>query len=186
MLDRWNDRPILPLAPDLVIETDTSLLGWSSHETDGHRRPLDRAGESSPHKSPGASWRSPGHEDIHEGQGKHPRPPQDGQHDGHSIHQQDGRYKVPDSILGSLRPVALVPPARDNPVSSTPPGCAEFHGRRRVQDATIVSRVDARDVNLSQRHTDPGLLLSGSLRHSSQQPTGELAPRPVCDSNGCL
>ena len=30
MLNRWNGRPILPLAPDLVIETDASLLGWGA------------------------------------------------------------------------------------------------------------------------------------------------------------
>ena len=30
MLNRWNGHPILPLAPDLVIETDASLLGWGA------------------------------------------------------------------------------------------------------------------------------------------------------------
>jgi hypothetical protein len=30
MLNRWNGRPILPLTPDLVIETDASVLGWGA------------------------------------------------------------------------------------------------------------------------------------------------------------
>lgn len=30
MLPEWNGRPILPLPPDLVIETDASLLGWGA------------------------------------------------------------------------------------------------------------------------------------------------------------
>ena len=52
-----------------------------------------------------------------------------------------------------------------------------------------MSQVDAREGNLSQCNTDPGTMLSGSLCHSPQQPTEEvrqLAPRPVCNRNGCL
>ena len=30
MLNWWNGRPILPLTPDLVIETDASLVGWGA------------------------------------------------------------------------------------------------------------------------------------------------------------
>ena len=30
MLNRWNGHLILPLTPDLVIETDASLLGWGA------------------------------------------------------------------------------------------------------------------------------------------------------------
>ena len=30
MLNSWNGHPILPLTPDLVIETDASLLGWGA------------------------------------------------------------------------------------------------------------------------------------------------------------
>ena len=30
MLNRWNDNPILPLIPDITIETDSSLLGWGA------------------------------------------------------------------------------------------------------------------------------------------------------------
>ena len=29
-LKKWNGRPILPLKPDLIIETDASLLGWGA------------------------------------------------------------------------------------------------------------------------------------------------------------
>ena len=166
----------------------TPVLG-SGHRADEHRQPLVRGGENPPHKSPGASRRSSGREDLHEGQEEYPCPSQNGQHDGHSIHQQDGRHKVSDPIPDSLRSLALVPPAGDNPVSSTPAGRAELHSGRRVQDTTVVSGVDAREVNLSQCHTDPGPMLSGPLCHSPQQPAGEvrqLAPRPVRDRNGCL
>ena len=161
----------------------------SSHKADEHRRPLVRTRESSPHKPPGASRRSPCHKNLHEGQEEHPCPPQDGQHNCHSIYKPDGRHKVPDSITGSLRPVALVTLARDNSVSGTPPRCTELQSGRRIQYTTIIGRVDAREFDLSQHHTDSGPLLGGSLRHSSQQSTEEacqLAPRPICDSKGCL
>ena len=111
----------------------------SGHRADEHRRPLVREGENPPHKSPGASRRNSGREDLHEGQEEYPCPSQNGQHDGHSIHQQDGRHKVSDPIPDSLRSLALVPPAGDNPVSSTPTGRAELHSGRRVQDTTVVS-----------------------------------------------
>ena len=163
----------------------TPRLG-SGHRADERRRPLVRGGENPPHKSPRASRRSSGHEEQEE----YPCPSQNGQHDVHSVHQQDGKHKVPDPIPDSLRSLALVPPAGDNPVSSTPAGRAELHSGRRVQDTnTVVSGVDAREVNLLRRHTDPGPMLSGPLCHSSQQPTEEvyqLVSRPVCGPSGCL
>ena len=167
----------------------TPRLG-SGYRADEHWRSLVRGGENSPHKSPGARWRSSGHEDFHKGQEEHPCPSENGQHDSHSVHQQDGSHEVSDPIPGSLRSMALVPPpAGDNPVSSTPAGRDELHSGRRVQDTTVISRVDAREVNLSHHNTDPGAMLSGSLCHSHQQPTEEvrqMAPRPVHNRNGRL
>ena len=158
MLNRWNGRPILPLTPDHRDRCVTPQ--GSGHRADEHWRPLVQGGENPPHKSPGAGRQSSRHEDFHEGQEKHPCPSQNGQHDGHSVHQQDGRHEVSDPIAGSVRSMALVPPAGDNPVGSTPAGRDQLHSRWRVQDTTVISRVDAREVNLSHRDMDPGAMLA--------------------------
>ena len=179
--------PIPPLTPDLVIETDASLLGWgaateqmstgslwSEEERTHHINLLELAGGALTVKT-----FTKGRKNIQVLL----------RMDNTTAIAYINRHKVSDPIPDSLRSLALVPPAGDNPVSSTPAGHAELHSGRRVQDTTVVSGVDAGEVNLSHCHTDPGLMLSGPLCHSPQQPPGEvnqLAPRPVCDGNRCL
>ena len=47
----WNGRPIQAPQPDLVIETDASLLGWGA--SSGYRGSMVRGGESSTHQTSG-------------------------------------------------------------------------------------------------------------------------------------
>ena len=85
--------------------------------------------------------------------------------------------------------MAVVPTTRDNPICCPSPRSAKLHSRRGVQDYALVSRVDAREIDLPQYHPDPGPMHSGPVCHSPQQPTGQvcqLASRPVCDGNGRL
>ena len=70
--------------------------------------------------------------------------------------------------------MALVPP------EGTPAGRDELHSRWRVQDTTVISRVDAREVNLSHRDADPGAMLQRlSGQDVPTQRTNQVGP-------GCL
>ena len=166
----------------------SSGLG-SSHKQNEPRWSLVGAGKSSPHKPVGASRWSSGHKDFHKGHAEHPCPPQDGQHNCHSLYKPDGGHEIPYPLSSSLRPVVLGPSAEDNTVSSTPPRNTEPDSRRRVQNTTIISRMDAGEVSMLQHHAAPGSMFSGPLCNPPEQSSEEvsqLAPPPLCDSNGCL
>ena len=161
----------------------------SSNTAVEHRRPLVRRGEISPHEPLRVGRGSPCGQNLHKGPRKHLRMPQDRQRTLHSVHQSDGGHKVTRTVQSSHRAVAVVPTTRDNPICCPSPRSAKLHSRRGVQDYALVSRVDAREIDLPQYHSDPGPMHSGPVCHKPQQPTGQvcqLAPRPVCDGNGRL
>ena len=104
MLNRWNGRPILPLIPNLIIETDASLLGWGVATTEMSTGDLWLEQERAHHINLyiGASRWSSGYKDFHKENAEHPCPPQNGQHDCHSLYKPDGGHEVPDPLPSSL------------------------------------------------------------------------------------
>ncbi len=102
------------------------------------------------------------------------------------LYQSDGRYKIPDDVTGSLRPMALVPPAGDNLVGRIFTRNGEHCSRQGVQNSEVDSRMDAESNHMQQSFADTGPMLSRPIRIQTQQPDGQvcqLASRPVCNSN---
>ena len=65
MLNRWNGRPILRLVPDLVIETDASLLGWGAATEQTSTGGLWSEQERTHHIRAGGALATKGRENIH-------------------------------------------------------------------------------------------------------------------------
>ena len=115
-LEKWNGKPVLTSEPDIVLETDASLLGWDA-----------RCKET----STGGLW-NPGernHINCLELLGwtlavkafdRCSHPSKDEQHHGHTVHQQDGWYKVVCSFRDGLQSLKLVPGKRCLPLGGTP------------------------------------------------------------------
>ena len=186
MLRDWNGRPILPPTPDLIIETDASLLGWGAASAQGSTGGLWSEEERACHINAlelmggalATKTFAKGRQNIHIHLRMDNRTAM--------TYQSDGGNKVSNSITGGMRPMALVPTERDNIISRAPTRGAEHHSRHGIQDTTITSRVDAGKVNLPQGNADPGTMLNRSLRNQTQQPAGKvhkLAPRPIRNCN---
>ena len=108
-----------------------------------HWWPLVRSRERGTHQCPGASWGGSCNEDVHEGQGEHPCPPQNGQQDSDCLHQSHGGYKVSYPLAGGLRPMALVSATGNHTISRTYTRGREHDSRHGVQDTAVISRMEA-------------------------------------------
>ena len=191
-LEKWNGKSVLPSEPDLVLETDASLLGWGARceETPtGGLWSQEERNQNFTHKLSGVTGGSTTCQDICKESHWCSCPSEDGQYHGHIIHQQDGRYKVIHSVRDGWQPLELVPRKRYISLGRTPSGHLQCNGRCGISHPTILIGMGARH-ECSGSHLQPiGQVRGGSLCNKVEPqatPVCKLATRPLCDSNQCL
>lgn len=156
-LEKWNGKPVLPSEPDLVLETDASLLDWGAHCEETPTGGLWSLEERIPiaHKLSGVTGGSTScQEDICKESHWCPHPSENGQYHGHILHQQDGRYKVTHSVRDGLQPLELVPRKRYLSLGRAPSGHLQCNGRCGISHSTILFGMGAQH-ECSSSHLQP-------------------------------
>ena len=161
-----------------------SFLGRSSD-----RRPLVRGREELPYQSSRADGGSFCGESLCKAQEKPSCQIENGQHDGCCILKPHGGNTVPGAESVCLSALAVVPPAGYYPVSRASSRQEESSGRQRVQDSTVICRVDASPPGICSDHAVVWSMRGGSICKPFESPVAnlcKLASRSLCDEYRCL
>ena len=102
------------------------------------------------HQLPRASGSNLGNSGICQEAGKYPGSSPDGQHVCPDVHQQDGRYSLPQSQSAHQGSLDLVPSQEHHPQGLSPSGCSQREGRRGIQDHERSFRLDALQGNIQE------------------------------------
>ena len=140
-LTTWNGRAILSQTPDLVVETDASLLGWGAVPEGMRTGGLWSEKERTQHinclelMAGALAVRT---------FAKHKRNPctiTNGQQNGNLLHKPYGGNPIPEYGTASLSAMAVVSPERDNSFSRVFTRGKERDSRRRIMNHAIFSRM---------------------------------------------
>ena len=131
-MENWNGKTILPQAPDMVIDTDASLLEWGACMKGTATGGLVGEREVSPYQSTGTKRCCLCSKELHERKEQYPREVQDGQHNRDCVHQSHGRYKVSKLSTMCSALVAIVSTKEDHHLSRAPTGGEQCHRRSGV------------------------------------------------------
>lgn len=159
-------------------------LGCSLRGDSNRRIVVSGREESITHKLSGVTVGSTSCQDICKESHWCSHPSEDGQHHGHIIHQQDGRYKVIHPVRDGLQLLELVSRKRYLSLGRTPSGHLQCNGRCRISHPTILIGMGAQ-YECSGSHFQPiGQVRGGSLCNkieSQATPVCKLATRPLCN-----
>ena len=183
---KWNGRSILPPQPDLIIETDASLLGWGAvSDNNSTGGSVVRSREDSAYQPAGVDRGSICNSGFHEGSEKYSHSVEDGQHNGDIVHQSHGRYEISGPLTCSLRAMAVVPSERDHHHSGVPTGGLQCGSRSRVPHPEV-NRMDVGRQGVQKNSLSPGAAHDRFICLPAEQSAGEvcqLAARSICSAN---
>ena len=124
-------------------------LGCPVRQPADGRTVVSHRGENA-HQLPRASGSNLGNPGICQEAGKYPGSSQDGQHVCPDVHQQDGRYSLPQSQSAHQGSLDLVPSQEHHPEGLSPSWCSQREGRRGIQDHERSFRLDALQGNIQE------------------------------------
>ncbi len=107
-LKAWNGKALVSGEPELIIDTDASFLQRVGSFLHGFNNRGTPPGTTPPYKLSRVASQSICPQSLCEKQGSNASPTVDGQHLSSSLHQKDGRDKVPNSSFTSKRSLGMV------------------------------------------------------------------------------